>query len=32
MSQIVSAVFPLLLVIYLLWARQRIMNMEESGK
>jgi VanZ family protein len=32
MSQIVSAVFPLLLVIYLAWARRRIMNGEESDK
>jgi len=32
MSQIASAVFPLLLVIYLAWAHRRIMNVEESGK
>lgn len=32
MSQIASAVFPLLLVIYLAWAHRRIMNMEESSK
>lgn len=32
MSQIASAVFPLLLVIYLAWARRRIMNVEERDK
>lgn len=32
MSQIASAVFPLLLVIYLGWARCRIMNEEEIGR
>ncbi|GAB5604117.1 VanZ family protein [Sideroxyarcus sp. TK5] len=32
MSQIASAVFPLLLVIYLAWAHRRIMSMEESNK
>jgi VanZ family protein len=32
MSQIASAVFPLLLVIYLAWARRRIMNVEEIDK
>ncbi|MDD2700600.1 MAG: VanZ family protein [Sideroxydans sp.] len=30
MSQIASAVFPLLLMIYLVWARRRIMNAKEK--
>ena len=32
MSQIASVVFPLLLVIYLVWARRRIMDMEKRDK
>lgn len=32
MSQIASAVFPVLLVIYLAWARRRIMNVEEKDQ